>query len=690
VNFLAPLFALGALAILGPIVFHLIRRTTRDVTPFSTLMFLAPSPPRITRRSRLENLWLLLLRCLAVLLLALAFTRPFLPRAMPGLAPGPGQRTVILVDTSASMRRGTLRGEAEAKVRAHLREIGPTDEVAVLAFDRDVRTVIGFEEWRQLPADQRAATAAQRVAALAPGWGATHLDAALLAGVEALDQAATALAGRREIVVISDLQEGARLDGLQGYQWPRGITVTLDPVAAQAQQNAAVQWISESEENEKPGEAAPLRLRVTNSAGSTREQFQLRWLGAPPTATPLAVYVPAGQARIVRAPLPPPGATALVLSSDDTDFDNTLFLVPPQPAALPVLFVGPDADDDPRGSLYYVRRAFPETPRQRVEITAHREDAPVPAFRLAQAQLLVLGETVAEKPLAGARDFAHSGKIVVLPLTSAASGATLAALLNLPALAVSEAPAKDYALLAQIDFGHPFFSAFADPRFSDFTKIHWWKHRKLDAAALPGARVVARFDDGDPALVQVPLGTGSVVVWTSSWRPADSQLALSSKFVPLLQAMLEQSSRLPAQKAQYFVGDEVPLPGGAQPLTIREPDGAEVAAAPGGKFTATNQPGIFSIAPGTSRFAVNLRPEESRIAPLPPERLTALGVPLRTGHETPAELAKREGQAQATEIENRQKLWRWLMVAVFGVLLLETRIAGKLSRTADGSTAAST
>ncbi|MEZ0258996.1 MAG: BatA domain-containing protein, partial [Chthoniobacter sp.] len=47
-NFLAPLFALGALAVIGPILFHLIRRTTREKTPFSTLMFLEPSPPRIT------------------------------------------------------------------------------------------------------------------------------------------------------------------------------------------------------------------------------------------------------------------------------------------------------------------------------------------------------------------------------------------------------------------------------------------------------------------------------------------------------------------------------------------------------------------------------------------------------------------------------------------------------------------
>ena len=41
-------------------------------------MFLAPTPPRLTRRSRLDNILLLLLRASALALLALAFARPFL------------------------------------------------------------------------------------------------------------------------------------------------------------------------------------------------------------------------------------------------------------------------------------------------------------------------------------------------------------------------------------------------------------------------------------------------------------------------------------------------------------------------------------------------------------------------------------------------------------------------------------
>lgn len=72
---LAPL-ACCALAIAGPILFHLIRRQPQGRVLFSSLMFLRSSPPRLTRKSRLDNLLLLLLRVLALVMVALAFSRP--------------------------------------------------------------------------------------------------------------------------------------------------------------------------------------------------------------------------------------------------------------------------------------------------------------------------------------------------------------------------------------------------------------------------------------------------------------------------------------------------------------------------------------------------------------------------------------------------------------------------------------
>jgi len=47
---LAPLYIAGLLAVSLPILFHLIRRAPQGRQVFSSLMFLAASPPRLTRR----------------------------------------------------------------------------------------------------------------------------------------------------------------------------------------------------------------------------------------------------------------------------------------------------------------------------------------------------------------------------------------------------------------------------------------------------------------------------------------------------------------------------------------------------------------------------------------------------------------------------------------------------------------
>src|SRR5215208_4743479 len=116
-TFLAPLYIAGALAIALPIVFHLIRRTPHGRQAFSSLMFLSPSPPRLTRRSRLSNVLLLLLRAAALALLAFAFARPFFDRgANASVSQSRGRRIALLVDTSASMRRGDLWQQATRHV----------------------------------------------------------------------------------------------------------------------------------------------------------------------------------------------------------------------------------------------------------------------------------------------------------------------------------------------------------------------------------------------------------------------------------------------------------------------------------------------------------------------------------------------------------------------------------------------
>ncbi len=145
-SFLAPLYALGLLAIAAPIWFHLIRRRPKGQVPFSSLLFLTASPPPPAQKRRLDQLILLLLRIAALVLLGFAFMRPFLRSEAAADAGGAGQRVLILLDTSASLRRGDLWAKAVAQADDAIAKVGPADRVGVWAFDNTVRPVLSFDE----------------------------------------------------------------------------------------------------------------------------------------------------------------------------------------------------------------------------------------------------------------------------------------------------------------------------------------------------------------------------------------------------------------------------------------------------------------------------------------------------------------------------------------------------------------
>lgn len=353
--------------------FHLIRRTTRNRLLFSSLRFLKPSPPRMNRRSRLENLFLLLLRCTALALLAAGFARPFLRRdATNETPPNPNRRIAVLVDTSASMRRPGIWDNTRAKAAALIRRAQPQDECAVLTFDRTSTPRFSFEEWARTPAGERSATAIGRLDDVQPGWSATHLGDALITAAESLqDQGDTPFTGRKEIVLITDLQEGSRLDRVQGYDWPKDVALRVEIARPAIAGNAGLQII-----NDPHGTVAStstvVRVRVTNASDSRKEQFTVAWARSgsdAPVGTPQEIYVPPGQSRTVSLPAPTNAAPdRIVLLGDDEPFDNTVHVFPPEPVQLPIVFVGNDTLDDSKEPLFFLRRALPTTPGARHSI----------------------------------------------------------------------------------------------------------------------------------------------------------------------------------------------------------------------------------------------------------------------------------------------------------------------------------
>jgi len=131
---------------------------------------------------------------------------------MPSIEPSAGSRkTVLLVDASASMRRAGLWPAARAKADSILRSAGPSDQFAIYTFDRQLHPLVNFEDWNRSAVGERSALGSRKLAEASPGWAATRLGEALISAAELLsDTSGNSHRGPRQIIVLSDFQEGSR------------------------------------------------------------------------------------------------------------------------------------------------------------------------------------------------------------------------------------------------------------------------------------------------------------------------------------------------------------------------------------------------------------------------------------------------------------------------------------------------
>ncbi|MCH5372935.1 MAG: BatA domain-containing protein [Planctomycetes bacterium] len=688
-SFLAPLYILGALGLALPVLFHLIRRTPRGHLPFSSLMFLAPTPPRLTRRSRLDNLLLLLLRCAALALLALAFARPFLREASALLLADHRQRYVaVLLDTSASMRRAGLWQAATERVERFLSETTPMDRVAMLTFDDRATIRVGFEDLEQVvtPSNRRDLVR-QRLSKIQPGWAGTDLGTALTTTADLLDSAADAERDQGDvdllIVLISDLQQGSELAALRAFEWPARVRLRIEPVTSEDPTNAGLQTLDAAE-----GQAdadGKVRLRVVNDADSATEQFRVQPIdddSSPSSAD--QIYVPAGQTRVVRVPAPkdPEQGAVYRIVGDAHDFDNTAYLAPRLRQRSVVVYVGNDSTEDPEGLSYYLNLALTDTREREFDFITITPDMALPVGE--QAGLIIVADSPVEQTEQQISRFLASGGRVLQVIRDRNSMAALQRLLAIDRIAVEEPPIDDYALLAEIDWSHPLFAPFSGSKYGDFTKIHFWNYRRLDLPDDAPIDVLARFDSGDVAVCERRFpGGGRLTIFTSGWNPSDSQLAMSTKFVPLISQLLTRGEA--KWSSSFHVGQPVTLPEDLGPLgnvTIARPDGTSQQLAAGEtRYLDTDRPGIYrAVARGREyAFAVNVDASESRTSPLEIEELEQAGV-LLAGMESVTAVERKERQMRDLELERQQQLWRWLIIGAIAFLLAETYLAGRAAR----------
>jgi hypothetical protein len=595
------------------------------------------------------------------------------------------------------MRRAGIWDQVISEAQSVLKNVAEADRVCVMSFDKSTKTQIGFEQWAELDPARRIPIVTEQISKISPGWALTNLGNALISAAEAIEDDQVDDGQKTytmsQVVLISDLQKGSNLEAMNTYEWPIETELIVKSIQCQGNTNAALQLVTNRSVSDSPDDEILPDVRIINSSDATKERFQLKWADKTTTTSSsqvIDVYAPPGHSVVVSAPAREDHLQArrLILTGDDHEFDNALFLAPYLQQQVNILYIGRDNPDDSNGMLYYLKRAFGATLTLKPRVISHPGDKTIAVTEIESAHLIIVADKISSDNFAYLSRYLESGRTLLLVMKSVDDVKTLRGLSGIENIEAEEADVDKYAMLGRIEFKHPLLIPFSEPRFGDFTQIHFWKYRRLNVDDLPKIQIIANFDSGEPAWIEIPVGKGSLLILTCGWHPSDSQFALSSKFVPFLYSILEYSGILAEQQSQYFVSDKISIPHSleteASNIQIRKPDDSLVGLNAGQIFfTQTDMPGIYTIETSADNhlFAVNLPVRECQTAPMHIEDIERFGVSFRQSSDNAVEQTTTEKhQSNFAALEYEQKLWRWVLVALLAISLIEIWLAGWLTR----------
>jgi hypothetical protein len=507
VEFLSPLFLVGAIAAAVPVLLHLFHRKTEVVIDFPAVSLLKRAPVQQHRRRRLRELVLLALRVTALVLLAVSFARPYLAGAV---APMSAPLTVIAVDTSMSLSApGQFDRARDAAVRAV--DAAPSGHaVALLSFADAAHAVVD-------PGTARPAVKSA-IATLLPTSGGTRYRTALARASE--------LIGTREgrIVIVTDLQQAGWEANDEGGV-PDGVDVEVVSVPPPAGNVA----ITSTERRDR------VVVASIQNYGTSEVRTAARLMAADRELARAEVTIaPLGSANVELAGTLPRTGDAEVRIDDPSGYqgDNVRRVsLDPSPAA-PVAIIVADPTGA-TGGLYLERAlAVAKGGREfRVDVLDGRELAKWTPDELARrGAVFVLGtRTLDRTGREMVRSYLAGGGQVFVALGPDVDPGTLAEVLGVDVRLDEEPVRVPGATMIASDTRHPIFRPFLNPSGA-LGDVQVDEHRRLNDQA--GRTVLARFSGGDPALTEQAVAEGRLMVFTSDLDNRWSRFPLNAAFVP--------------------------------------------------------------------------------------------------------------------------------------------------------------
>jgi Mg-chelatase subunit ChlD len=684
-GFVAPLVLVGLGALAIPVLIHLIQRERKRVVEFPSLMFLRKIPYQSVRRRRLRDLTLLAMRLAALAMIVAAFARPFFKRDALAAATQQGAReAVILVDRSYSMEYGDRWTRARSAAADAIRALSPGDRASLVFF------ASGGEVAVRSTADRGRLESA--LAGASTGPGATRYAPALKLASSILSESALP---RREIILISDFQRRGweQTPGRDDVHLPERTTLTPVNVASGDTANLSVTPVSLQRTRFENHDRVAVTAGVVNHGPKpvSRVSLTLDVDGQSIQSLPTDV-IAGGSSSVTFAPFTVASRNmraTVKLADDALKRDNLFhFVVSPSEPVHAVVINRPGAE---REGLYLGRAlSITESPRVELEL---RTPATFSDADLRQAAVVILNDVQLPDELAGrlARFVNGGGGLLLAAGSQGTWPARLADTVpGLPGDPIDRTTAPSR--LSGLEYSHPVFELFRAPRSGDFSAARFYGYRTTQQ---PSGQVLARYEDGNPALLERKVGAGRVLLWTSTLDLEWNDMAVKPVFLPFVHTVVKYLSDFTEAPASLTVGQVIPaprrMPGRGGNSTAAAAGGSTIAVAPSGARVSVEsedgaleleEQGFYDVraqgasADSATTLAANVDLSESDLSPLDPRELAAAVAGRAPGEIAGLGNARPSDEAQA----QAQRLWWYLLVAGGLLLAGETLLSNRLSQ----------
>ena len=671
-SFLTPLFFVGVAALAAPILVHLVRRTRARRVQFPALIFLRQVPQRTIRRRTLHNVLLMLLRCLAILLIVIAFTRPFFSGGSAAKDNSAAGATVILIDNSLSMRREGLFAEAQRRAEATLDDARSNEQVALVSFDKR------YTVQNRFVADKNRVRAG--IESLAAGWDGTDYEQALRGAESLLSEVETT--GPKRIVMISDFQAPGWTQASATFKLANNTQfTTLDVGGNTPPLNVAITNVEARGAVFGQKYLDNLVVHVSNFSDTPRDHVQVDFQINDQTVEKRDLSLNSRDSRVVEFNgfNLNEGANRCTIDVVSNDFapDNRFYFTLRRETPAKALIV--EGASRGRSDSVHLQSALTTDDDLPFTFTLKSAGSVDPAS-IPDYALVVLNDTGPISPTLAdtlVRFVNNGGQMIVStgPRTQAETlNASLQQVLPATLREPVQTKAGESVAITEVKFDHPIFEVFqSSGRLAGANVIGYFRSEPKTNTA-----VLARFEDGSPALIEGRTGKGRVLLFTSSLGPSWNDLPLTPLYLPFIHQMVRYAGTH-EESAWYGLGQTFTVlkRQEAAPPAIDTPSGvrlSETRLTPDGDLLVTaREPGFYRLRyNGTPGFAgVNVDGAEGDFTKLNFAEFVA-GV---TGGAGSAEGSDANRLLSDEEVEGRQRVWWSLLLVALLLLLLESFLA---------------